>query len=111
NCFEMWRLLFGGMKLLGAESGDANHAHIAVAPGLSGDPFDQIVAVPLARPAALRLPDAARRADHVHITARHQEMRVASLQRAGPERRPCRLRRQPLSYLGTLKVLVVNCER
>ena len=45
--FQMRRILPGGMELLGAEAGNADHADIAVAPRLLRNPFDQIVAVPL----------------------------------------------------------------
>jgi hypothetical protein len=37
-----WRLL-GDRKLLGTKAGNADHAHIAVAPILRRDPLDQIV--------------------------------------------------------------------
>src|SRR5215470_12477989 len=57
---EVRRLELRRHELLGAEAGNADHAHIAVAPGLGRDPFDEIVAVEGARAAALRLPDAAR---------------------------------------------------
>ena len=84
DCLEMRGLLLSDVKLLGAEAGNADHADIAVAPGLGGDPFDQVVAVPFARAAAFRLADAARRADHMHVAARGQEMGVAGFLRTGP---------------------------
>ena len=68
---QMRRLLLGDMELFGAESRDADHADIAVAPWLRGDPLDQIVAVPLPRAAALGFADTARRSDDVDIAARH----------------------------------------
>ncbi len=82
--FEMRRLLFGDRELLGAETGNADHADIAVAPGLHRDPLDQIVAIPLARPAAFGFADATRRADDVNVTARHEEFGIAGLHRPGP---------------------------
>ena len=107
---QMRRLLLGDGELLGAEAGNADHADIAVAPRLRRDPFDQIVAVPFARAAAFRFADAARRADHVHIAARDEEFGIAGLHRAGPQRRPGRLRRQRRRHVGALKVLVVDGE-
>ena len=103
---QMRRLLLGDGKLLGAEAGNADHADIAVAPRLRRDPFDQIVAVPLARAAAFRFADAARLTDHVNIAARHEESRVAGLHRAGPQRRPRRLRRQAAAMSGPCKSLL-----
>src|SRR5262245_12826399 len=50
DCFEVWRLLLGDGQVLGAETRNADHANIAVAPTLHCDPFDQIVAVPFALP-------------------------------------------------------------
>ena len=47
NRLQMRRILLGGVQLLRAEAGNADHADIAVAPWLLRDPFDQIVAVPL----------------------------------------------------------------
>lgn len=35
----------GGEDLHGPEIGDADHADVAVAPGLGGDPFDEVVGV------------------------------------------------------------------
>src|SRR5579883_3649882 len=70
---QMRRVLLGGVELLGAEAGNADHADIAVAPRLLRDPLDQIVAVPLAAAAAVRLEDAARRADDVDVAARDEE--------------------------------------
>src|SRR5271163_4628725 len=57
---EKRRLLARGVELLGCESADANHADIAVAPGLLCDPFDHVVAVPLARTAIAGFEEAAR---------------------------------------------------
>jgi hypothetical protein len=48
---EMGRLELCRHELLGA--GDADHADMAVAPGLRRDPFDQVVAVEGARAAGL----------------------------------------------------------
>src|SRR5258708_13188971 len=42
---EMRRIELRRHELLGAEAGNAHHPHIAVAPGLPCNPFDQIVAV------------------------------------------------------------------
>ena len=91
---QVRRLLLGNMELLGSEAGDAHHPDLAVAPWLRGNPFDQIVAVPLPRTAALRFSDAARRSDDVDVSARHEEVRVAGFKRPGPQRSPCRLRRK-----------------
>ena len=107
---EMWRLLLGDCKLLGAEAGDADHPDIAVAPILRRDPLDEIVAIPFARAPALRLADAARRADDVDVAARDKELSITGFQRAGPQRRPSRLRRQRRRHVRPLKVLVVDGE-
>src|SRR5690348_6098332 len=88
--FEMRRRLFGDLELLGAKAGNADHADIAVAPVPRRDPLDQIVTVPLARAAALRLADAARRADDMHIAARNQKPGIAGFHWAGPQWRPRR---------------------
>src|SRR5215831_20129690 len=66
---EMRRAKLCRHELLGAEAGNADHADIAVAPGLRRNPFDQIVAVEGARATALRLADAAWIADHMHVAA------------------------------------------
>src|SRR5215470_10319459 len=58
--FEVRRRLLGDRELLGAKTGNADHADIAVAPILRRDPLDQIVTVPFPRAAALRLADTAR---------------------------------------------------
>ena len=58
--FQMRRVLLRYEQLLGAEAGNADHSHIAVAPRLLRDPFDQIVAVPLPRAATVGFADAAR---------------------------------------------------
>src|SRR5262249_36160025 len=110
DCFEMWRLLLGDGKLLGAETGNADHANIAVAPILHFDPFDQIVAVPFTRAAALRLADPAWRTDHMYIAARDQKLGVAGLYRPCPQRRPRGLRWQNVGQIGTLQVFVVDGE-
>ena len=54
DCLQMRRILLGGMELLRPESGNADHADIAVAPWLLRNPFDQVIAVPLAASAAVR---------------------------------------------------------
>ena len=66
---ERRRLLLGDVELLGAEAGNADHADLAVAPGLPRDPLDQVVAVEFARSTAFRLADGARGADDMHIAA------------------------------------------
>src|SRR5207344_1063789 len=72
--FEMRRILPCDMQLLGAETGNPDHADIAVAPALLRDPFDQVIAVPQTRGAtAVGLADAAGRADDVDIAARDEE--------------------------------------
>ena len=45
--FEVRGRLFGDRELLGAITGNADHADIAVAPVLGRDPLDQVVAIPL----------------------------------------------------------------
>src|SRR5215469_7876436 len=81
---EMRRRLLGDYKLLGAKAGNADHADIAVAPVPRRDPFYQIVTIPLARATGLRLADAARRADDMHIATRDQKLGVAGFHWAGP---------------------------
>ena len=82
---ELWRLLARGVKLLGSERADADHADIAVAPGLLRNPLDHVVAVPFARAAVARFEIAARRADHMHIAARYEELRVAGFRVTEPQ--------------------------
>src|SRR5258706_30783 len=53
------------IELLGGERPDADHADLAVRPRLGRRPFDQVVAVPLARAGPIRLAKPARRADDV----------------------------------------------
>src|SRR5262249_6164145 len=105
---EMRWLLLGGVKLLGAESRNADHSDVAVAPGLGRDPFDQVITVPFARAAALRLADPARAPDDMDVAARNEKMRVAGFERSGPQRRPGRLRRERLRHVGSLEILVVD---
>ena len=81
----MWRVLFGNMKLFRTEAGNTDHADIAVAPWLLRDPFDQIVAIPLAASAAVGFENSARRTDDVNIAARDEELGVARLQEPGPQ--------------------------
>ena len=83
----------------------------AVAPRLRGDPFDEVVAIPLSRAAAFRLADAARRPDDMNVSARNQKVGVAGFLRAGPERSPGRLRRNCLGDVGALDILIVDRER
>ena len=83
---EKRRLLARGMELLRRERADADHADIAVAPGLLRDPFDHVVAVPFARTAVAGFEEAARRSDHVHVTARYKEFGIARLRVAEPQR-------------------------
>ena len=110
-CFQMRRVLARNMQLLGTKSGNADHADIAIAPRLLRDPFDQVVTVPLARTAAVRFADAAGRADDMDVTARDEKLRIARFERACPEGRPGRLRRQRFRNVRTLKVLIVDRER
>ena len=100
--------MLGDRQLLGAKAGNADHADIAVAPVLCRDPLDQIVTVPLARAAALRLADAARRADDVHIAARDKKPGIAGLHWTSPQCRPGRLWRQRFGQIRTLQILVVD---
>lgn len=108
---EMRRVELRRHELLGAEAGNADHADIAVAPGLPRNPFDQIVAVECARTAGFRFADAAGIADHVHVAARDEKARVAGFRRAGPQHRPGRMRQRRLGELGALQIFVVNRER
>src|SRR5882757_9035208 len=70
--FEMRRLLLGQFELLGGECTDADHAHFAVAPGLTNDPLRQIVAIPFARAPAVRFVHSSRRSDDMYITPGHK---------------------------------------
>ena len=87
NRLQMRRILFGGVELLRAEAGNADHADVAVTPRLLRNPFDQVVAVPLAASAAVGFEDSARRPDDVDIAARDEELGVARLQEARPTAR------------------------
>src|SRR5260221_11427819 len=107
---EMRRLLLGQFELLGSECADPNHAYIAVAPGLTNDPLDQIIAIPFARTPAVRFVHSSRRSDDVHITPRHKEARVAGLHMTNPQSRPGWLRRKFLRDLRALNVLAVAAE-
>ena len=109
--FRVRRILFGGVELLGAEAGNADHADIAIAPWLLRNPFDQVVAVPLAASAAVGFENSARRTDDVNIAARDEEFGVARLQEPGPQRGPSGLRGQRGGDLRPLQVLVVDRER
>src|SRR4051794_19793311 len=40
---QMRRVLLGGVELLSAESGNADHADLAITPGLRRDPLDEVV--------------------------------------------------------------------
>jgi hypothetical protein len=97
-------------ELLGAEAGDAHHPHIAVAPGLSRNPFDQIVAVERARTTPFRFGDAAGISDDVHVATPDEKARVAGFRRTGPQHRPCRMGQRRLGEVGALQVLVVDRE-
>lgn len=108
--FERRRALLGHGDLFGAKAGYADHAHIAIAPGLGGDPFNEIIAIPFARAAPFGRPDAARLADHMHIAARYEKAGVAGLQQPRPERRPGGLGRQACRIIGPLQILVVDGE-
>src|SRR6201981_4199917 len=78
---EMRRIELRRHELLGAEAGNAHHPHIAVAPGLPRNPFDQIVAVERARTAAFRFGDAARISNDVHVATSDEKARVAGFRR------------------------------
>ena len=104
------RTLFRHRQLFGAKARYPDHAHIAVAPRLGGDPGDEVMAIPLPRASALRRADPARLADHMHIAARHEKAGVARLQQPRPERRPGGLRRQASRIIRPLQVLVVDGE-
>jgi hypothetical protein len=98
------RLLCSGFELRAAERRNADHANIAVAPGLLGDPFDQVVHVPFGRAAAVGLAGAADIAADMHVAAAHQEIGVAAFGAAEPHARPGRLR--PLHGLREFRRLV-----
>src|SRR5262249_16243755 len=66
---EMRWALLGGMKLFGGEGANPDHADIAVAPGLRGDPLDEIVAIPKARTAIAGFTHVSRRPDDMNIAA------------------------------------------
>src|ERR1700691_4202973 len=66
---QVRRILPCYVKLLGAKSGNAHAADIAVAPRLFSIPYDQIIPIRSAAAAALGFADAARRADDVDVTA------------------------------------------
>ena len=89
---QMRRLRRGGEILAPAPVGIADHADIAVAPGLRGDPFDQVVAVAALlvvepAPLALRAAGAARLRDHMHVAVRHVEAGGAGFDGVAPLRR------------------------
>jgi len=81
----MRRIELCGHELFGAEAGNTDHPHIAVAPRLRRDPLDQIVTVECARTAAFRFADAARIPDHVDVAARDEKSRIAGFRRPGPQ--------------------------
>src|SRR5262245_63728412 len=64
---EVRRVELRRHQLLGAETRNADHADIAVAPRLPRDPFDQIVAVERARPARFRLDRKSTRLNSSHL--------------------------------------------
>ncbi len=78
--------LGGRPPLLGGEGGDADHAHVAVAPGLTRHPLDGVVVVPFVAHAelALRLVAAPHLADHVHVAVGHETLGVAAFDHAVP---------------------------
>ena len=81
---------------------------ITVAPGLLGDPFDEIVVVPpVIAHRAFRLPHAAQLGDDVDVAVRDEAAAVPGLDDAVPNGAPRRLRIQRFGQLGPLKVLVV----
>ena len=88
----MRRLLRGGVILAPAPVGIADHADIAVAPILGGDPLDQVVAIGALvfieqRPSALRIPGAAALRHHMDVAVRDVETGGAGFDRVAPMRR------------------------
>src|SRR5262245_60100637 len=108
---QMRRMLLRDMKLFGTETRNADHADVAVTPGLLRNPFDEIIAVPLTASTAIGFEDAARRTDDVDIAARDKELSVPCLKESRPQRRPGGLRRQRSGNLRPLQILVVDRER
>src|ERR1700689_2269677 len=108
---ELRRPLARKMELLRRKGANADHADIAVAPGLSRDPLDDIVAIPFARAAIAGFEIAARRTDHVDGGAQKEKLGISGLRVAKAERRPRRLRRKMLRQFVTLQFLGVHAER
>src|SRR5271157_1111432 len=104
-------ILTGGKELLSAEAGNPHHTDVTVAPWLLGNPFDQIITIPLARAAVVGFTDSTWRADNVDVAPRDEELGVAGLEEARPKRRPCGLRRQSSCHVRALQILVVDRER
>ena len=106
--FQMRGLLHGRPELFAAEGGDADHAHIAVTPGLGGDPFDHVVVVPYVLAVlTLRLAHSSQLRDHVRVAVGHQALGIPSLDHPVPQAGVGRLRRQGLGEFRPLQVLVV----
>ena len=99
---EARRPLGGGEHLHGPEVGDADHADVAIAPGLGGDPLDEVVGVLPERDATgVVVADvltfggagASQVADDVDVVLGHHAGDVAGLDAAVPHRAGSPLRR------------------
>ena len=115
---EAGRTLGRGKDLHRAEIRDPDHADGAVAPGLRGHPFDEVVGVLSQRHAtgiviadmlAFRSARSAHVADHVDIAFLDHTRDVARLDAAVPQRRGTLLRRN--GQRERLKFLAIGAER
>ncbi len=90
-------------ELLAGVGGDADHAHVAVTPGLSGDPLDHVVVIPLVLTVvALRFAYSPELGDHMHIAVGDEAFGIATLDDPVPEGSISRLGRQSFSDFRTL---------
>jgi hypothetical protein len=115
---EARRTLRGGQHLHRAEVGDADHADVPVAPGLRGDPLDEVVGVLAQRDApgvvvadvlAAGVPGATQVTDDVHVVLGHDAGDVTGLDAAVPHRAGT-----PLRWGGQgqgLQLLAVRAQR
>ncbi len=97
--------------LLGRERGDAYHAHVAVAPGLLGDPLDGVVVIPVVahEQFALGLVATAHLADHMHVAVGHEPFGIAAFDDPVPLGGPGRLADlEVLGHLDALQIFVVH---
>ena len=115
---QVRRALGRGQHLHRPEVRDADHADIAVAPGLFGDPLDEVVGVLAQRHAtgvvvadvlATRSAAAAQVADHVHVAVLDDARDVAGLDAPVPHRARAPLRRRREGQ--RLQFLAVGAQR